>query len=160
MDVIKAFCIRFLELLLINFALSAIVTGGFVSGVLMNTAGITAFLLFFADAVFFFLQFVRSRALCAEAQDMRIYFGVNLSATAAFAAVNFILLFLLDAKRYTWLFITAKLVSTPTNYAISNRVSAVVFQLILIAVVFLAPLHRRVPSTSERIPLDRDDITQ
>lgn len=149
----KAFLIRLAELLLVNCALSAIVTGGFASGVLLNTSGVTALLIFCADAVFLAVQFIRSRALCAEAQDMRIYFGVNLSAFAAFAIVNFVLLELLGSKPYTWLFITAKLLSTPTNYMISNRWSAVAFQCLLLAVVFLAPLHRRTP---EPIPLDDD----
>ena len=61
---------------------------------------------------------------------------------------------------YTWLFITAKFFSIATNYAVSpvfsNIVSAVLFELLLLGIVFLAPLHRRIPDADERIPLDRD----
>lgn len=154
----KAFCIRLAELLLVNCALSAIVSGGFVSGILRNTAGITALLILCADALFLAVQFIRSRALCIEAQDMRIYFRVNLSATAAFAAINFILLALLGPKPYTWLFITAKILSIPTNYAISNVWSAIFFQCLAFAVVFLAPLHRKMPDPNNPIPLDQENF--
>lgn len=154
----KAFCIRLAELLLVNFALSAIVSVGFATGVLRNTSGTTALLIFCADAVFLIIQFIRSRALCVEAQDMRIYFGVSLSAFAAFVATNFILLRLLAPKPYTWLFITAKLLSISTNYAISNFWSAIVFQCLVLAVIFLAPLHRKQPGNDEPIPLDQENF--
>ena len=154
----KAFCIRLAELLLVNCALSAIVAGGFVSGILLNTSKITTLLILCADALFLIIQFIRSRALCIEAQDMRIYFGVNLSATAVFAAINFVLMKLLAPKPYTWLFITAKILSIPTNYAVSNVWSAIFFQCLAFAVVFLAPLHRKTPDPNNPIPLDRENF--
>lgn len=154
----KAFCIRLAELLLVNFALSAIVSVGFATGILFNTTTITTLLVLCADAVFYALQFIRSRALCMEAQDMRIYFRVSLSSYAAFALINIIMLKTLRAKPYTWFFITAKLLSIPTNYAVGNFWSAVAFQSILLLVIFLAPLHRKLPDPNDPIPLDQENF--
>ena len=154
----KAFCIRLAELLLVNFALSAIVSDGFASGILVNTTTIITLLVFCADAVFYVIQFIRSRALCMEAQDMRIYFRVSLSSYAVFALINAILLTSLRAKPYTWLFITAKILSLPTNYAVGNAWSAVFFQSVLLLVIFLAPLHRKLPDPDNPIPLDQENF--
>ncbi len=145
----KAFFIRLAELLFVNCVLSVIVAGGFVSGILMSTSHITTLLVLCADAVFLTVQYVRSRALCFEAQDIRIYFTVSLAAFAVFAAVNFIFLEVLDPVPYTWLFITAKVLSIPTDYAVGNLWSALFFQALLLIVIFLAPLHRRLPDADD-----------
>ncbi len=164
MKAFKAFLIRFAELLVINCVLSAIVTAGFSAGALLSTQWIPVALIFSANAVFLALQWARLRVLCFEVQDIRLYFGIALTSYAAFAAVHFAFLaaglFSGDMTLYTWLFIMAKLVSIAMNFAISpevsNLISAIVFELLLLGIIFLAPLHRRLPSAEERIPLDRD----
>lgn len=160
----KAFLIRFAELLVINCVLSAIVTAAFSAGELLSTQWIPVALIFSANAVFLVIQWVRLRVLCFEVQDNRLYFGIALSSYAAFAAVHFAFLaagiISGDMTLYTWLFIMAKLVSIAMNFAISpavsNLISAVVFELLVLGIIFLAPLHRNVPDEEERIPLDRD----
>ena len=159
MKAFKAFLIRFAELVLVNCILSAIVTTAFTAGEL------PLLLIFSADAVFLAVQWARLRVLCFEVQDLRLYFRIALSSFAAFAVLNLAFcaagVFLPDVMVvYTWLFITAKFFSIATNYAVSpafsNIVSAVLFELLLLGMVFLAPLHRRIPDADERIPLDRD----
>ncbi len=165
MKAFKAFLIRFAELVLVNCILSAIVTTAFTAGELLNTRLIPLLLIFSADAVFLAVQWARLRVLCFEVQDLRLYFRIALSSFAAFAVLNLAFcaagVFLPDVMVvYTWLFITAKFFSIATNYAVSpmfsNIVSAVLFELLLLGMVFLAPLHRRIPDADERIPLDRD----
>lgn len=166
MKAFGAFLIRFAELVLVNCILSAIVTFAFTAGELLNTRLIPVLLIFSAVAVFLVVQWARLRVLCFEVQDLRLYFRIALSSYAAFAVLN--LAFCAAAvcvpgklmTVYTWLFITAKFFSIATNYvvspAFSNLVSAVLFQLLLLGMIFLAPLHRQVPDPNDRIPLERD----
>lgn len=160
----KAFLIRFAELLVINCVLSAIVTAAFSAGELLSTQWIPIALILSANAVFLALQWARLRVLCFEVQDIRLYFKIALASYAAFAVVHFAFLAAGiiggDMTLYTWLFIMAKLVSIAMNFAISpavsNLISAIVFELLVLGIIFLAPLHRNVPDEEERIPLDRD----
>ena len=85
---------------------------------------------------------------------------IALSSFALFAATHFATYAVCAAhdnmRLYTWLFVTAKLLSIGTNYAIGNLVAAIFFELLILGIIFLAPIHRREPDENERIPLDRD----
>ena len=137
MQFFKAFFIRFAELLVLNCILSAIVTAAFLS-----------------------VQWARLRVLCFEVQDIGLYMKIALSSFALFAATHFATYAVCAAhdnmRLYTWLFVTAKLLSIGTNYAIGNLVAAIFFELLILGIIFLAPIHRREPDENERIPLDRD----
>ena len=160
MKAFKAFLIRFAELLAVNCILSAIVTTAFTAGELLNTRLIPILLIFSADAVFLAVQWARLRVLCFEVQDIGLYMKIALSSFALFAATHFATYAVCAAydnmRLYTWLFVTAKLLSIGTNYAIGNLVAAIFFELLTLGIIFLAPIHRREPDENERIPLDRD----
>ena len=98
--------------------------------------------------------------LCFEVQDIGLYMKIALSSFALFAATHFATYAVCAAhdnmRLYTWLFVTAKLLSIGTNYAIGNLVAAIFFELLILGIIFLAPIHRREPDENERIPLDRD----
>ena len=148
----KAFFIRLAELLLVNCILSAIVAAAFATGLVTSVPILMTFLVVCADAIFLVLQYSCLRALCSEAPDLRVYFAVSLSSFAVFAALNFILLELLDQVAYTWLFITAKLLSIATGYRIGNLASAIFFQFMVLAVIFLAPIHRTAYDKEKKLP--------
>lgn len=160
MQFFKAFFIRFAELLVLNCILSAIVTAAFSAGSLLSTQLIPVLLVLTADAVFLSVQWARLRVLCFEVQDIGLYMKIALSSFALFAATHFATYAVCAAhdnmRLYTWLFVTAKLLSIGTNYAIGNLVAAIFFELLTLGIIFLAPIHRREPDENERIPLDRD----
>lgn len=160
MQFFKALLIRFVELLAVNCILSAIVTTAFSAGSLLNTQLIPVLLIIAADAVFLAVQWARLRVLCFEVQDIELYMKIALSSFALFAVTHFAVYAVCavynNMRLYTWLFITAKLLSIGTNYAISNLVSAIFFELLTLGIIFLAPIHRREPDDNDRIPLDRD----
>lgn len=160
MQFFRAFSIRFAELLVLNCILSAIVTAAFSAGSLLNTRLIPLLLILAANVIFLAIQWERLRVLCFEVQDTGLYMKIALSSFALFAATHFAVYAVCavtdNMRLYTRLFITAKLLSIGTNYAVSNFVSAIFFELLILGIIFLAPIHRRVPEEYESIPPDRD----
>lgn len=129
---------RFFELLLTNAMISIVITYLHVGEVLVTKASLFAALLA-GITVFIFINVRMLRQCFFELRSNSLYFLINISAYAAFVAVSLAVFCFGSKECFTWIFAIAKFARF--SYAnLANRYSFLLFHIIGILMIFLAPV--------------------
>jgi len=135
---IKIVIRRFFELLITCAVVSVVITFLHVTDMLVTDNSLCAVLLI-GVTVFVFLN-VRMLRLCYyEMKSNSIYLLVNISAYLLFAAICFIVHLFCSKECFTWIFAITKF-ARYSNFNLETLYSAVLFHIIGICMVMLAPI--------------------
>lgn len=136
----KLILLRFAEQTIICGILSFICSLVFMSGKVRLTVFNCTMILFAASILFIVVNSYLLWQCYVDISDTRAYLMVNLGGYAVFAVLSMIAVFILPSAEYTWVFGITKLWAIAFGYSLSNRLSAVIFHLIMLLIVAVSPV--------------------
>lgn len=127
---------RFIEYFGFEIALSAFASLLFYVALIPQNQTTVFMIPLFVYAVNAIFQFFRIRRSFARNRNKSVYYKINITVFVIFAILNIVLAILNSEPLYTFLFLSFKFA---TPFGASKPISAVVGQVIMFSLVFLAP---------------------